>query len=330
MSSDLNNQKTFSLTVEELADFHRLGYAGPFTLYKPDEIKELWRKSRPELFVRKHAVYCQGDAVSGVTNIANYDRHLDLDFLADHVCRPEIVDRVSSILGPNVLCWRSEFFPKYPGEEGTDWHQADTFANVAGTPQIVWPENENFGGTITAWTAFTEATIDNGCLQFIPSTHRTMYYDESKQMHYDPSQINQLEKDGIKRGFHGYDYRQLQIDPAWKPDESKAVSMVMRPGQFILFWSTLMHASHPHSGKTKDMRLGYVARYVPTSVQIYPDSDFLDEYGGKVSLEKYGAVLVSGTDEFKYNRIATHTTRGKLFKSRIVKGKENSVQNASL
>jgi non-heme Fe2+,alpha-ketoglutarate-dependent halogenase len=237
--------------------------------------------------------------------------------LAEHIARPEIVDRVSSILGPNVLCWRSEFFPKYPGDEGTDWHQADTFANASGTPQIVWPEAEDFGGTITVWTAFSEASIDMGSLQFIPSTHRTMFYDETKRMHYDPDAINVREKEGgTKRGFFGYDYRQLQKDPDWKPDESKAVSMNMRAGQFVIFWSTLMHASHPHIGKTKNMRMGFVGRYVPTSVKVYPDTDVVTEYGGSISLENYGAVLVSGKNQYDYNRIATHTTRGKPFYAR--------------
>jgi non-heme Fe2+,alpha-ketoglutarate-dependent halogenase len=315
-----NTQKKlqkFSLTPEELAAFHERGYAGPFTLYQPEQMKALWQRERLQILDRSQAVYKDSDAVSGVTNISNYDRHLDVSFLADHICRPEIVDRVCSILGPNVLCWRTEFFPKYPGDEGTDWHQADTFANASGSPQIVWPDAEDFGGTITVWTAFTEATIENGCLQFIPGTHRTMYYDESKRMHYDPEQINTIQKEDVRRGFFGYDYRQLQIDPDWKPDESKSVSMIMQPGQFILFWSTLMHASHPHSGKTKEMRLGYVARYVPTSVRIYPDTEVVTEYGGSINLEKYGAVLVSGTNDFTHNRIATHTTRGKAFKSNL-------------
>lgn len=308
----------FSLSSEELASFHELGYAGPFSLYEPEEMQTLWQRERLRLLDRSMAVYQDKQAVSGITNISNYDRHLDVSFLADHICRPEICDKVSSILGPDVLCWRTEFFPKYPGDEGTDWHQADTFANASGTPQIVWPEAEDFGGTITVWTAFTESNIDNGCLQFIPGTHRTMYYDESKRMHYNPNQINRNEKEKIKRGFFGYDYRHLQIDPDWTPDESKSVSMVMRPGQFIMFWSTLMHASHPHSGKTKDMRLGYVARYVPTSVKIYPDTDVVTEYGGSISLEKYGAVLVSGKNEFTHNRIAKQTTRGKSFNYKYV------------
>ena len=299
---------SFSLSADEVASFHERGYAGPFTLYEPEEITQIWRKERLRMLDRSAAVYQEELAKSGATNIANYDRHLDSSFLADHVGRPEIVQRVASIMGPDLLCWRTEFFPKYPGDEGTDWHQADTFANASGSPQILWPDGSDFGGTITAWCAFTEATIETACLQFVPGTHETMYYDETKRMHYDPSKTN-LEKEGVRRGFFGYDYRELQIDPDWKPDESKAVSMEMRPGQFIIFWSTLMHASHPHAGKSKDMRLGFVARYVPTSVQIYPDSDFIEEYGGRISLDRYGAVLVSGHNQYDHNRIATETTR---------------------
>jgi non-haem Fe2+, alpha-ketoglutarate-dependent halogenase len=261
------------------------------------------------------AIYRE-DASSGNTNISNYDRHLDSSFLADHICHSQIVDRVRSVLGPNVLCWRTEFFPKYAGDEGTDWHQADTFANASGKPQIVWPgESKEFGGTITVWTAFTDATEDTGCLQFIPGTHRTMFYDETKKMHYEPSLINRAKKDRVHRGFFGYDYRDLQKDPNWKPDESKAISMVMAPGEAVLFWSTLMHASHPHRGKTQVARVGFAARYVPTSVSIYPDTDVIEEYGARVGLEKYGAVLVCGVNEYTHNRIATHTKRGHAFRS---------------
>jgi non-haem Fe2+, alpha-ketoglutarate-dependent halogenase len=213
-----------------------------------------------------------------------------------------------------VLCWRTEFFPKYPGDEGTDWHQADTFANASGTPQILWPDQlKTFGGTITVWTAFTEATEDTGCLQFVPGTQVHMNYDETKEMKYKPNKIGTEDKEGIRRGFFGYDYRELQIDPDWKVDESKAVSMVCQPGQAVMFWSTLLHASHPHKGKTNQPRIGFAARYVPTCVRIYPDTEAIEEYGGRVSLEKYGAVLAAGVDEFKHNRMATETTRGYTF-----------------
>lgn len=310
--------ETFALTPQELERFHELGYAGPFTLYPPDVMDANLRRIRPQLLDTSKAIYKSDAAISGVTNISNYDRHFDVPFLAEHICRPEIVDRVASILGPDVLCWRTEFFPKYPGDEGTDWHQAGTFANVASSkkPQIEWPAGSGGRGTLTVWAAFTESTIDNGCMQVIPGTHRTIYYDESKKMEYDADKINRVDKGGMKRGFFGYDYRQLQVDPSWRPDESKAVSMVMQPGQFIIFWSTLLHASHPHSGKTKKMRLGYSARYVPTSVKVYPYSESLNEFGGSADLEKYGVVLVSGEDEYRHKRQATHTVHGEPFKRR--------------
>jgi non-heme Fe2+,alpha-ketoglutarate-dependent halogenase len=305
----------FSLNADELAQFHRNGYIGPFDLYEPDAMEANLRALRPKLLNSKTSVYSQDKAISGNTNLASYDRHLDVDFLAEHIGRPEIVGRVSSILGPNTLCWRTEFFPKYPGDEGTDWHQADNFSNVAGSkhPQIVWPEDAEFGGTITVWTAFTDASIDMGCLQFIPGSHKTMNYDESKTMDYDADAINHLEKNGVRRGFFGYDYRQLQKDPDWSPDESQAVSQIMRQGQFVIFWSTLMHASHPHSGRTDKMRLGFAARYLPTSVRVYPYSTELEEFGGSASLEKFGNVLVSGRDEFGHNRFVTSTLRGYQF-----------------
>lgn len=308
----------FSLSQNELEKFHRDGYIGPFDLYHKDEMERSLRALRPKLLNTKKAIYSQDKAVSGITNLSNYDRHLDVDFLAEHITRPEIVDRVSSILGRDTLCWRTEFFPKYPGDEGTDWHQADNFSNVAGSkhPQIVWPEDAQFGGTITVWAAFTDATIENGCLQFIPGTHRTMNYDESKTMDYQSDAINKMEKDGVRRGFFGYDYRQLQKDPNWKPDESQAKSMVMRQGQFIIFWSTLMHASHPHNGLTDQMRLGFAARYLPTSVQVYPYSNTLEEFGGQASLDKFGCVLVSGDNRFPHNRFVDRTCNGFPFPRR--------------
>ncbi|MEU9863466.1 chlorinating enzyme [Streptomyces sp. NPDC047971] len=305
-------QKSFALSEEEIKQFHQQGFIGPFTAYEPDEMREIWRRTRLQMLDRSHAVY-PDDELSGATNISNYDRHLDNDFLAAHVGKREIVDRVASILGPDVICWRTEFFPKHPGDEGTDWHQADTFANASGTPQILWPDNAEFGGTITVWSAFTEAKVENGCLQFIPGTHQQMNYDETKRMHYDPNSINGVDKEGVRRGFFGYDYRELQVDPDWKPDEDAAVSQIMEPGQFIIFWSTLMHASHPHEGLTNDMRMGFATRYVPSSVSVYPGSDHIEEYGGRISLERYGSVLVSGENRNPGNRMVTETTRGKKF-----------------
>lgn len=302
----------FQLSEAELQSFHEKGYIGPFTLYSPEEMKEIYKKVRAQLFNRKYAPY--NTPID--STVANYDRHLDISKLSEHICRPEIVERLVSILGPDVLCWRSEFIPKAPGDEGTDWHQADTFEHASGEPQLVWPDGEEdrIGGAINVWTAFTEATEENGCLMFIPGTHKEMHYDESKKLVYDPEKNTNVVKDSVKRGFLGYDYRTLQKDTNWKPEESKAVSMVMKPGEFIIFRSVLLHASKPNI-TTDTARLGYVARYVPGRVKVYPNTDVIEEFGGKISLVNYGTVVVAGKNVEPTNRVRTKNLRGELFRA---------------
>jgi non-heme Fe2+,alpha-ketoglutarate-dependent halogenase len=77
-----------------------------------------------------------------------------------------------------------------------------------------------------------------------------------------------------------------------------------------------MHASHPHAGKTTDMRLGFAGRYLPTSVRVYPHSDSLAEFGGAASLEKFGNVLTSGEDRFGHNKFVESTANGYRFSAR--------------
>jgi non-heme Fe2+,alpha-ketoglutarate-dependent halogenase len=300
----------FQLTEAELKSFDDNGYIGPFTLYSPEEMAAVYKKVRPQLLNRKYAPY----HTAPDNAIANYDRHLDISPLSEHICRPEIVERLRGILGNDIACWRSEFIPKPPGAEGTDWHQADTFEHASGEPQLVWPKGEPFGGAINVWTAFTDATEENGCLLFVPGTHREMNYDESKGLVYDPEKNVDVVKDNVKRGFNGYDYRALQKDPHWKPDESRAVSMVMKAGQFIVFRSMLLHASKPNV-TTDTPRLGYVARYVPSRVKVYPDTDVVKEFGGEISLDQYGTVVVSGRSVEPGNRVRTTNMRGEPFRT---------------
>ena len=314
--NDRSSGATYRLNEDEVKTFWEQGFLSPVTVYSPEEMDLMWKTVRRELTDRSHAAYA-ADSFGAATNIANYDRHLDVDLLTRHVCNRKIVDRLTSILGPDILCWRTEFFPKYPGDEGTDWHQADTFANASGKPQILWPgeTDDAFGkGTITVWTAFTEAKKENGCLQVIPGSHNTMNYDETKQMAYDGGMINAVEKGGRKRGFFGYDYRDLQIDPDWTPDEENAVALEMEPGQCAIFWSTLMHASYPNASRNpKNYRMGFATRYVPSTVSIYPDTDVVEEYGGKIPLDRFGSVIVAGESRNPANEIVGKSLRGTPF-----------------
>lgn len=273
--------------ARDKAFFDENGYVGPFTIYSPEETNELFKKLRPQLLNKKNAIY--GD------NKMNYDRHLDNKILSDVVSHPDIVRRVQSLLGPNILCWRTEWFPKYPGDVATTWHQAESFVAFEGDSKLVPTEPHDGSWELTVWFAFTDARKETACLKVIPGTHRTWFFDEHRQVKYDPNATD--------AGFYGYDFEQLKIDPNWTPDESKALHFEMNAGQVLMFTSRTLHGSTPNSTKDKT-RFGLAMRYVPTDVQVYPHHQGQYTHFGEVfPLDKYAAVLVGGEDTFAHNRI---------------------------
>lgn len=271
--------------------FDENGYLGPFNVCPPESVGPMWKKVRGQLLDKKKAIY------GG--NKMNYDRHLDLKILSDVVSHPNIVSRVKSILGPNILCWRTEWFPKYPGDEGTTWHQAESFVAFEGESKLVPTEVHEGSWEVTVWFAFTEAKKETACLKVVPKTHRTWFFDERRNVPYDPN----MPMKGTGAGFYGYDFEKLKIDPDWKPNEAEAVHFEMQEGEALMFTSRVLHGSEPNTSKDKT-RMGFAIRYVPTDVKIYSKhSGQYTHFGEVFSLEKYSAMLVSGEDTFKHNRV---------------------------
>ena len=104
----------------------------------------------------------------------------------------------------------------------------------------------------------------------------------------------------------------MQKDKDWVPDESSAVDIEMKAGEFVIFWSTLMHASNPNDTEDRT-RLGFAARYVPSSVHVYPDTEVVEEYGSSISLENFGVVNVKGEVQEKRNKVFINNLRGNKF-----------------
>jgi len=287
---------TFRLTEQELQKLDKNGFIGPFDLYNREDVGKELKRLRLSLLDRSNAPYDQEPA----GNIGNYDRHLDIPFLAEHVKRPEIVGRVASILGEDLLCWRTEFFAKYPGDEGTDWHQSRSVAIGSGSPPVAATQSHDRYPdvylTLSVWTALTDATI-------MPGSQKELHYDDQKLMTWRAEAVNNTVKGGVKRGLFGYDTREIQIDEKWAPDETQAFNMELAAGQFVMFWEATMHGSLPNRTKNQT-RMAVVARYVPTHVQIYRDFSVLKEYGGEADLRRWHAVLVSGTDKYGYNKLS--------------------------
>lgn len=294
---------SFHLSDTERQRFARDGFIGPFSLFEPEQMPTLWRRVQRGLMDSTHAAYPQSRL--------NFDRHLDLPDLWDLVRRLEVAHRVQSLFDNAALCWRSSWFPKKPGAEGTNWHQTEAFVEFEGSAKLIpthRPE-QALANELTAWVAFTDSTVDNGCLQFIPGSQVRLNYDEVKNVQFRPEQVGARSEGGVKRGFYGYDYSELKLDSSWSPDESKAVNMTMRAGQFVIFTSRCLHASLPNT-TTDQTRMGYAMRYCASHVQVYPDRHEFNFFGERFGLDRYGCVLVAGDDEHGHNRMRTTRLTG--------------------
>lgn len=286
--------KNYKLSTTELQFFEENGYLGPFTLFEPEEMTALWKEIRIGLLETENAPF--------PTSKLNYDRHLDMSLLNEMICHPKIVDRMSSLLGDAVLSWRSEWFPKYPGDEGTDWHQAQSFVEFEGVEKLIPTKNEE-PWELTAWIAISEATRQNGCMKVLPGTHKTWFFDEKRNIQFEPEKINKkLASNGTNAGFYGYDYEKLKLDKNWEPDESKAVYLELKPGQFFIFTSRCMHGSVPNITQSST-RFGWATRYIPTHVKVYDGQSSFQHFGETFSLDRYSTVLVAGKDTYCHNKV---------------------------
>lgn len=288
----------FSLSPEEVQRFHAQGFFGPFKVYEPGEAQELWYSLLEKMLTEESKVY--------ESNKYQLDRHLDIDLLSDHICNPRIVQRLQTLMGPDLLTWRTEMFSKKPGDTGTEWHQVESFAYGNNKKsQLVPTEKADWGIVMTVWFAWSQATKENGCLKFIPGSHKQLYFDETKDF--------QKKFNLAETGFYGYDFADLKKEPDWSPKESDAVYMEMDVGEAVIFTTRCVHGSTPNVTQ-HETRYSSNARYVPTSTQIFPGMKHVTDHGEYYDLENYSAVLVSGRDTYNHNKLATENLNGYPFK----------------
>jgi len=286
---------------EEKRLFEEQGYIGPFKLWEPEVMTAWWKQQRKALL----------DPVRGsraiFDNPMNYDRHLDIDGLSDLITEPAIVRRFQALLGLNVLCWRTEFFPKNPGDCGTGWHQVERYAIGEAQCGMLKPTDgvEGVPMELTAWVAFTPATRENGCLKLLPGSHRQWYYNEMGRMSWDDSRPENT--------FFGYDYNDLKIDPNWQPEDEQVAHLEMEAGEFIIFTARCVHGSNPNTSRRQ--RMGFSIRVVPTHVKVYHGMTSFEEFGHRFDLARHACVLSAGEDHYGHNRVTPQNVWGNPFKT---------------
>jgi len=154
------------------------------------------------------------------------------DALVHH---PSVLDAIEDAIGPDILCWTTNFFIKEAHSPGfVSWHQDSTYWGL--DPDEV----------ITAWIALTEVTQENGYMQVIPGSHKV-----DQLLHVDTFHKDNL----LSRG------QEIAVEV----DKSKAVGLALQPGEMSLHHIKLVHGSD--ANRSSDRRIGFAIRYIPTYVR---------------------------------------------------------------
>ena len=232
------------LTREQIDRYHRDGCVFPVRVMSAADALEI--RARLEAFERAHGGPLQGNL--------QRKSHLLFAWLGDLVRNSKMLDAVEDLYGPDLLCWTTNFFIKEARNPAfVSWHQDSTY----------WGLNKP--DVVTAWVALTPSTVANGAMQFIPGSHTT-----DQMPHRDTFAADNL----LTRG------QEIAVDV----DESKAVTVVLEPGEISLHHVRLVHGSA--ANPSGDRRIGFAIRYIPTSVKQLAGED--------------SATLVRGTDTHRH------------------------------
>ena len=161
--------------------------------------------------------------------------HLLFRWANSLVRHSRILDAIEDLIGPNILCWSSNFFIKEAMNPAfVSWHQDATY----------WGLDRD--DVVTAWIALSDAPIESGAMKFLPGSHRGAQLSHVDTFH---------EHNLLSRG--------QEIEVA--VDDAEGVFVPLRAGEISLHHVKLVHGSEPN--RTGDRRIGLAVRYIPPYVR---------------------------------------------------------------
>jgi non-haem Fe2+, alpha-ketoglutarate-dependent halogenase len=213
-----------SLTQAQIAAYEREGYLAPVPVMSAADARTL--RATLETIEAGTGGPLRGDL--------RHKAHLLFPFLAELIRHPAILDAVEDLLGPDLLCWNTNFFIKEAETPSfVSWHQDSTYWGLS-APDVC-----------TAWVALTLSNLDNGAMAVIPKSHT----------------IDQIpHRDTFDR--HNLLTRGQEV--AVEVDEKEAMPLVLLPGEMSLHHVRLVHGSPPNP--SPDRRIGFAIRYIPTRI----------------------------------------------------------------
>ncbi|MCW8130551.1 MAG: phytanoyl-CoA dioxygenase family protein [Planctomycetota bacterium] len=156
---------------------------------------------------------------------ALFNQELHTAGFFDFFFHPGLLDLAESFLGHEVRLYPNYYLrPKIPGDDAFRvlWHQ-----DAAYTDSYKAGGDVDVLRTVNCWASLVPARRANGCMQFIPGTHRLGLAPYTKQKHY------------------------LEIDRAHlDPHLPRAIDIETDPGDVVLFHNMLFHQGLPNQTET--------------------------------------------------------------------------------
>jgi len=157
-----------------------------------------------------------------------FREELHLAPLFDVFFDSQVLDVVESLIGSEIRLYPNYTVrPKLPDWEGTLalWHQDGAYTEDL----INEPAGElttDYLRMVNVWTPLVPANVENGCMQFIPGTHKLGLVPHVEKEYY------------------------LEIaEDVLRPRLDQAVDIELNPGDVVLFNNLLFHQGQPNRSK---------------------------------------------------------------------------------
>ena len=202
--------------------------------------------------------------------------HLSFAFLDKLAHNKIIVDAIEDLIGPNISLWASVMFIKEPSSKHyVSWHQDATYMGL---------DSMNFP---TPCIALSPSNKETGCMTMISGSHKLKI-----QEHEDTFAENNI----LTRG------QVIQ-----NVDESRAVDLILEPGEMSIHHGAVIHGSQPNKGSQR--RIGFsLQSYMPNDVSQVVGRNIWTHVRGQKREDKDGLML----DRPRFNMDPTTVAQRKL------------------
>ncbi|MEM9221594.1 MAG: phytanoyl-CoA dioxygenase family protein [Pseudomonadota bacterium] len=211
--------------------FSQDGYVFPIRVLSPQKAAE---------YLARFEAFDSSEAAGGFADIHRevylFKPHLLLKWADALVHEPAILDAVSDILGPDLLCWSAGIFQKTPHSPHlVSWHQDAVYYGLSPADHVV-----------RIWVALSPARVENGTMQFARGAHRVGLKPHRPQ----PTQDNLLSRGEV-----------VQLDVS----AYENVDVELAPGEASIHHLFMPHASGPNRSDIR--RVNLVITYIAPDVR---------------------------------------------------------------